>query len=525
MENKSKEDITNKILKLYEQLKTKAMPHRTLWTEIAEYFSPRSSIVGKHSSDRLELYDTTPEDANEVLASALHTYLTNPAHDWVALRQVGENSKIDSDILEDIVKAVMAVTTSDKSGFGEQIDQMYLKFPWCGNGVLYSEEDEEADVVFKEFPAWHCLFEMDHRGKPNILIRDVEYTASQLVDKFGEDKVSDEVKKAFLDNPSKEIKCIHAVYPSKMFGKDKADKPFSASYIEINSKHTIEESGYYEFPYHIARWRLSEGAYAYGPGAKALPDARSLNAIERDSLIASETMADPPKYAPDDAFLADPSSDAGTMNYYRAGLGRESIFTLQTNADLRVYDAKAEQKRQAIRKAFLNDRLEQQGGPAKTATEVQHIEQQNMIILGPVVGRLQSEFLPSLVERIIQILIRRDKIKLPETDKKVKIEYVSPITRSQKQTEAQSFTNAMPFIGTVLQIKPQAADNLDADKIIRATKDMFGYSSSFLTDEKQRDESRSAQAEAQQQQQDVSQAGEETQLVGQMQQVMANAEE
>jgi hypothetical protein len=66
-----------------------------------------------------------------------------------------------------------------------------------------------------------------------------------------------------------------------------------------------------------------------------------------------------------------------------------------------------EQRRGAIRDAFYVNQLMMQSGPQMTATEVVQRNEEKMRLLGPVLGRLQSELLRPLIDRTFAILLRK----------------------------------------------------------------------------------------------------------------------
>jgi hypothetical protein len=62
-----------------------------------------------------------------------------------------------------------------------------------------------------------------------------------------------------------------------------------------------------------------------------------------------------------------------------------------------------EQRRNAIRDTFYVNQLMMQNGPQMTATEVVQRNEEKMRLLGPVLGRLQSELLRPLIDRTFAI--------------------------------------------------------------------------------------------------------------------------
>ena len=76
-----------------------------------------------------------------------------------------------------------------------------------------------------------------------------------------------------------------------------------------------------------------------------------------------------------------------------------------------------------------------QQGPQMTATEVIQRNEEKMRLLGPVLGRLQSELLKPMIDRCFAILLRNNQFaQAPEflSGQDIEIEYVSPLAKSTK---------------------------------------------------------------------------------------------
>ena len=95
--------------------------------------------------------------------------------------------------------------------------------------------------------------------------------------------------------------------------------------------------------------------------------------------------------------------------------------------------------RASVRRIFFSDQLELNEGPQMTATEVQVRYELMQRLLGPTLGRLQSEFLNPIVERAFYSMLRGNALpQMPECCNArfdLDIEYVGPLARSQKMDE------------------------------------------------------------------------------------------
>jgi hypothetical protein len=196
----------------------------------------------------------------------------------------------------------------------------------------------------------------------------------------------------------------------------------------------------------------------------------------------------------------------GGINYYRAGTTdtAKALFT-DTRVDF-GYQA-MEDRRKRVKDAFYVDQLKlQQGGPTMTATEVLQRTEESMRLLGPMLGRMQSEFLRPLIDRVFRIIYDRGLIPVPPQSiqgRKIDVRYSSLIAKSQRVNEAQSILRVVQSAAPFLQIDPQVAQNFNGDNVIRLLAGVYGAPAEMLNTTKQVASMRQAQAQAQQQAQQM----------------------
>jgi hypothetical protein len=246
----------------------------------------------------------------------------------------------------------------------------------------------------------------------------------------------------------------------------------------------VEESGYHELPYMCPRWSKAAGeAYGRGPGLTALSDVRVLNAMSRTALMAAEKMSDPPLMVPDDGFLGPIHSGPGGLSYYRAGT-QDRIEALPVRVDLAAIEAMTERRRASVRRIFLSEQLAPEAAGA-TATETLVRQAEKMRILGPVLGRMQTEFLAPLVERVFNILAREGELPpwpagLPQGA--LRVDYASPVGRAQRQAEAENLGQAVRYLGPLLQPGDpfRVLDNFQPDAVARHAASLFDLPADYL---------------------------------------------
>jgi len=156
---------------------------------------------------------------------------------------------------------------------------------------------------------------------------------------------------------------------------------------------------------------------------------------------------------------------------------------------------------------FYVNQLMMQQGPQMTATEVIQRNEEKMRLLGPVLGRLQSELLKPLIDRVFAILFRNNMLPVaPQflSGRDIEIEYVSPLAKAQKSTELQSIMRAVEILGSLANVAP-VFDYVNFDNLVKHLADIVGVPQKILKSQKEVNNERQAQAQQQEQMQQMQQ--------------------
>lgn len=229
----------------------------------------------------------------------------------------------------------------------------------------------------------------------------------------------------------------------------------------------------------------------------ALPDVKMLNKMSEVTIRAAQKQIDPPLMVPDDSFMMPVRTTPGALNFYRSGT-RDRLEPLNIGANNPLGLAMEQERRNAIRQAFYVDQLLMAQGPTMTATEVLQRNEEKMRLLGPVLGRLQSELLQPLISRSFSLLLRERLLpSAPELliGQEYDIEYVSPLAKAQRLTDLQSMLRGFEVMMQVAEIAP-VMDYLDSDKLVQYLVEVTGIPARVI-----RSDEEVAQIRRQQQQQ------------------------
>jgi hypothetical protein len=406
----------------------------------------------------------------------------------------------------------------NRSNFQQEIHELYYDLVVFGTAAFYVEGDREGLRFIARHIAEVTVAE-DANGKVDTVYRKFKITTRAAAQRFGEENLPRQMTKDLKDDPHKEHDLVHVVYPrGETKGKLAKNKPIASVYYHLDSKSLISEGGFDDFPFMVPRFvKDSVSTYGRSPAMNALPDVKMVNKMSETTIRAAQKQIDPPLMVPDDGFVLPVRTTPGALNFYRTGT-RDRLEPLQIGANNPLGLNMEEQRRNAIRQAFYVDQLLMSQGPAMTATEVLQRNEEKMRLLGPVLGRLQSELLQPLISRSFALLLRNGLLPAaPEQlqGQDIDIEYVSPLAKAQKLTDLQSMLRGFEVMMQVAEIAP-VMDYLDSDKLVQYLVEVTGIPARVIRSDDEVARIRRQQAQQQAQQQEIEQQMMSAEAAGQV---------
>ena len=491
------------------------------WQEILDYVMPRKAeitFLRSRGEKRTEvLFDSTAITANNLLAASLQGTLTSPSLPWFSLKLRDDDANKIRDVqiwLEDTARRMYAVF--NESNFNTEVHEMYLDLCSVGTSAIFVEEANEGflqgGLHFNTLHIAEYFIQENSTGRVDTLYRKYKMTARQAVQEFGEDNVGTKIKEAVKAKPDTQFNFIHAVEPTPDYErsvgmKSKTKLPFHSCHVCFEDKMVVRVGGYNEFPYLVPRWSKATGEiFGRSPSYNALPDIKTLNKAVEIGLKAWAKAIDPPLLVTDDGVIGRVRMTPGGITVVRSDT---AIKPLQIGSNWQITDLKENQLRTAIRQAYYSDQLQLQEGPQMTATEVQVRYELMQRLLGPTLGRFQTEFLNPLIERVFGIMMRADAL-MPRPEAmgglNMDIEYVGPLARSQRMEEAIAVERLYQLAMQVVQVDPTVMDVIDHEQAIRMRATLLGVPKTVLRGEDEVAEIREQRAAAQQQAQEQAMA-------------------
>lgn len=466
----------------WNKLKGERAEFERTWQEIADFVRPLraefTSIRSPGEKRNQRIFDATPMMAADSFAGGIYGMMTNPANRWFALR-LADDELNDYDPVRDWL---YDVETKILHSFGPQVSRFYSVLPSMyadlacfGTAIFYSEEiPGQGRINDNVRPLSECVIAESAYGEVDTVYRRFALTGKQAIEMFG-DGLSERTARIAEKDPFCLIHFIHCVYPNTDYKADKLDaaaRPFASTYIEEETRHKVAEGGYYELPYHVPRWAQAAGeVYGRGIGEQILPDVKMLNRMDETAIKAAQKIADPPLAAADEGVIKAARTYPGGITYGAIDHnGQQLLRPLMTGGNVGLTFEMMEQRRNAVKEGFYFSLMQMIGSPNMTATEWMGRQEEKLRLLGPNLGRIQSEFLSPLIKRRFGLLDRANMLPPPPEEiqgSTMTIEYVSPLARAQMAGEAQAVQRLYQSLGMIAQIDPSVLDNLDHDEAVQ----------------------------------------------------------
>ncbi len=500
--------LSEALLRRWSAAQTERSGFQTVWQEIADHLLGRRDFVGTATPGRKRMsriYDSTGLQAADTLAAALHSLLTNPAGRWFSLR--AENRALADDAavrdwLDRAQDVMYAAFAAPETNFAPQIHEVYLDEVAFGTAALYIGDRPGQGLLFSARPLGEITIAENAEGRVDTVFRKFRFSARQADEVWGE-AAGPAVRRAIAaGRPEQNFSFLHCVTPRRrqpVAPSPAANLPVASYYLALDDApaggggpggqgRLIAESGYHEMPYMVPRWSKDAGeVYGRAPGWNALADQKMLNEMSKTVLKAAQKAVDPPLLVADDGVIMPLRTQPGGVNVVRAGaLTHDPLRPLRNEARIDIGLEMMEQRRTAVRNAFHYGVLQLFQDPRMSATQVLQLVTEMQRLMGPMLGRQQSELLEPMIERVFGILHRAGVFPPPPpalAGQAIRIDYVSPIARAQQSGEAQAVLRTLEAAQSFAMLDPRVADNLDADAGLRAVAEATGAPARLLRSE------------------------------------------
>jgi Bacteriophage head to tail connecting protein len=468
------------------------------WRDIALRILPRSDYFrtirpqgDKHTEF---VFDATANLALERFAAAMESMLTPRTQKWHRLKAVDEELNDDPEVqdwLDQVTNILFAVRYAPKGNFASQANEVYMSLGAFGTGAMFIDEAIGHGIRYRSIHLSELYIDENHQGVVDTIFRKFPMTARQAIQKFGANKVADQIKEIAKTRPDTQFDFLHVVHPNDdiVWGRrDYRGMPFYSCYIDVQHKMIVSEGGFRTMPYAVGRYILGpKEMYGRSPAMTVLPDIKMLNEMNKTVIRAAHKIVDPPLLMQEDGALTSFDLRPGALNF--GGVddqGRQVVHPLATGARVDIGQDMMDQRRKLINDAFLVTLFQiLVDSPQMTATEAMLRAQEKGALLAPSMGRQQSELLGPMIERELDILARAGQLPpMPEHMAKrggmVDVEYVSPLNRAQRAEEGVAILNTIQSITPLAQIDPTVMSIFDPEATARELAEINGVPAKVL---------------------------------------------
>jgi hypothetical protein len=529
----------SRVLKRYVTLENDRSSWRNHWMEISDYLIPRrgrflfTTMDDRGKKRTTKIIDSTGTQALRTMAAGMMSGMTSPARPWFRFATPDKELMDWHEVktwLADVERIIRSIL--QKSNFYNSAFTVYSELGAFGTAPLYRQKNFDNVIRFRPFTAGEYVIAENDQGEIDTLGRSFTMSVSQVVEKFvinSERGVDDwtgvsRATRSLWNNKNYDtlVPVIHMIEPRRKSERDQKlfsnqHMPFKSIYMEQGAENdeVMFEGGFKAFPAYIPRWDVLQGdVYGRSPGMDHLGDIKQLQQQQKRKAQAIDKMVNPPMVAPT-SLRGKPSSvlPGGTtyVDPLQGGQGFSPAYTVQPRLAEMQQDIAEVQER--IQRGFYADLFAMMINSDRrniTATEVIEKQSEKLVLLGPVLQRLNTELLDPLLDDVFQFALEADLLPEPPAaldGAELRVEYISLLAQAQQAVAASALERIMGFAGNLVAVFPDVADNFDSDEAVRQYSEILGNSPDLLRDSRQVQSIRDQRAQQQQAEQAATMAG------------------
>lgn len=480
----------------WSRLQTERSSWRTHWREISDYLLPTSTRF--YTTDRNKgtrkhnaIFDSTGPQALKILAAGMMAGMSSPARPWFRLTLADEDLAEFSSVkawLADTQRRMLHIFAG--SNTYRILHSVYQELGAFGTSAVVMMDDPTSGIHHYQSPIGEFALAGDYRGRINTLYREFEKTVGELVGEFGYENCSQTVRNMHdRGDLDKYVKIIHAIEPRvdrDPMMRDQKNKPFASVYFEHGhdggDNKVLRESGFDEFPVMAPRWSQMAGdVYGHSPGMEGLGDIKQLQHMQLRKANAIDYQTKPPLQVPSSMRQREIDWKPGGVTFVDQVGAQNAVQPLfNVGLDINHLLMDIQDVRQRIQSVFHADMflmLANGDTTRMTATEVAARNEEKMLMIGPVLERLQNELLKPLVDRTFIVMVQQGNIMPPPEELQgveLDVEFVSVLAQAQRSIGVNSIDRYMNSIGMIAQMRPEVLDKIDVDNWADSYGDMLG---------------------------------------------------
>lgn len=449
--------------------------------ELADYFSPRSvNFIARNVRRPLvknkKIIDSTPLIAIRNFSSGMMSGATSPTNRW--FKTSFDNPELNNDYYlktwchkqEELTREILY-----SSNFYQILPEVYKQLGIFGFSAVGLESDYDNVVNFKVLPLGSYYYAKNSKGKIDTFCRVYMETARNIVQKYP--NIDDiELLEASKNNPQKLYEIMHFVEQNQFYKPKRLSSRFSKyiSVVILNNKNKfLSIKGFDKFPYVVFESGFSSDIdYPQdSPGINALADVKQLMTMVKEYAKAVKKIVCPTYKGP--ATLKNKKlADVPGAYIEEDDNGRGISPVYEVNPRILELKQEKDELKTAIKEHFYNDLFAMILSTAtrgRTATEVNELKEEKMVLLSPLLEQINSalrDILNWIYDEEIKTGIL-EPLKKQYQNYGLNIEFVSSLAQAQKVSNISSIERFTTFVSNIANsIDPVLKTKLNAENII-----------------------------------------------------------
>jgi hypothetical protein len=475
------DERAQEIIRMQQHEEFKAANFRNLYQQVADLMYPcENQITSKKTPGEdksLYIRDPTAMLDSEDMASGL-------IGTWIPGGQNFFGIRVKKRELEQInnVRRWLALATQIahdemfESNFILQLNETVRALIVFGTNNIYSEWDNKT--LGLNYKDWHIstyTIKQNAKGQVDTVILKYELTARQASEEFERpgEQIWKDVEKS--ETESKLHTFIHIVRPRikrNVQFVDNLNMPLESVFVNVKEQIVVEEGGFEEMPYAVARWRKSSSEkYGRGQGTMLLSCVKELQQMHLDFVECGNRWNNPPREVKDNNIEGEVSNSPNALNHVTE-IGSIKALDQVSLGSFPITREMLEFQQEIIHKGFFKDifvQLSQMKGDRRTTVEIEARIREGLRRLVSPVARMESELFTPLIIRSILILIRNGRIPYPPLElqgEQFGIEYMGELAMAMRTYQARAFNQFASLVVGLEPSFPEAKDTINMDRAL-----------------------------------------------------------
>lgn len=466
--------------------------------DLSDYFLPRRGRFMSTASERNKsrrsnkLVDTTTTFAARTLAAGFMGGASSSSRPWYRLGTEDPDLNKFGRVknwLHEVTRRMQIVHR--RSNLYNVLPTYYLELGTFGMASMFGFEDYKSVIRFYPQTIGEYYIAANERNAIDVNYSKIIMSVGQVVDRYGIDNVSTQVRHDYMHgNVQRNVELVRAIEPNDdrvVESKFAKNKPFRSVTFEDkgDQDQCLRESGFDEFPAFTTRWQtLSTDSYpTQCPGMDTLGDAKALQIQQKRKAEMIDKIVRPPMQGPAKLQNMPVSTLPGGTTFYDTVNGQADGLrpVYEVKPSIGELSTDIQETQQRIKSGFFVDLFlmisQMDGIQPRQTLEIMERKEEKLLMLGPVLGRLDEELFDPMIDRTFSMMERAGLLPPPPPELEgmdLRVDYISIMHQAQQAVGTQSLEQTFGFAGSLAALRPEAIDKLDVDEAIEQYADMKG---------------------------------------------------